>query len=93
MTDAFRRGHAIVALDMLPNLSQASANLEDYAQDILMRERAALAARPGEVSAEFALIAALAIPLALALAALFAWRLGFRCAASARRCAVSARAT
>ena len=77
MTDSFRRGHAIVALDMLPNLSQASANLEDYALDILMRERAALAARPGEVSAEFALIAALAIPLALAFAALFAWRLGF----------------
>jgi two-component system, NtrC family, sensor histidine kinase GlrK len=77
ISDAFRRGHAIVALDLLPNLSQASAGLEEYAQDILTRERAALAARPGEVSAEFALIAALAVPLALALAAVFAWRLGF----------------
>jgi two-component system sensor histidine kinase GlrK len=72
----FRRGQAVAALAMLPDLEAAASALDAHIQDALTNERAALAARPSEVSTELAWIAGLALPLTLTLVALFAWRLG-----------------
>lgn len=73
---ALQAGDPNAALTQWPELSLATGTLLDHVDAALARERGALVAHPAQVASQVFWVAAAALPLAVALAGLFAWRLG-----------------
>jgi two-component system sensor histidine kinase GlrK len=75
--NALMRGNrAGDAVDALATLQAAVEAFDQQAQELGAAERDALARLPGEASIRLVWVGAAAVPLAIALAAWFAWRLG-----------------